>query len=248
MKKILIVQNITREGPGLIKEVLNSHNLSYDLVDLSKGDLFPSPKGYAALIILGGPDSANDSTPKIVQEIERAKEALNLHIPILGICLGLQVMVKAAGGQVIKNPVKEIGLYDHEKQPYQVMVTGEAFDPLLQKLPKLLPVFQLHGETVVTTDAMALLAEGKHCRNQIVKIAPQAYGIQCHLELTSTMLQDWILHEPDLQGLDGKKLLNDFLMLQKQYEATGKTLIENFLRLIFDENNTSTFKQTDNTA
>ncbi|RMF06594.1 type 1 glutamine amidotransferase, partial [Candidatus Woesearchaeota archaeon] len=106
---VLIVKNITREGPGMLEHVLTSHSVPYKIVDLSMGDSFPSPEAYSAVVVLGGPDSANDETPKMKEELKRIRETLDAGIPYLGICLGMQTLTKAAGGKVLKCPVKEIG-------------------------------------------------------------------------------------------------------------------------------------------
>jgi GMP synthase-like glutamine amidotransferase len=78
---------------------------------------------------------------------------------------------------------------------------------------------------------MKLLATGNPCLNQIVKIGSWAYGIQCHFELTSAMMERWINEDPDLQLADRDELHNDFSVLKEQYQQTGHTLFRNFLGL-----------------
>lgn len=232
MKKILILKNITREGPGLAEACLNHSACTFDIIDLDRGETPPSFDSYAALIVLGGPDSANDITPKIVTEIERIREWLQTGKPYLGICLGLQLLVKAAGGTVIKNPVKEIGFYDGDNRPYQVDLTAEGLaDPLCRGLSSQLNVFQLHGETVELTADMRLLGTGRHCRNQIVRVHERAYGIQCHFEVTRPMLAEWLKEDDDLKLLPAQKILNDYDNMRQEYEQTGQMLINNFLSL-----------------
>src|SRR3990172_6768384 len=106
---VLIAKNIDREGPGLLEEILKERSIAYETIDLDDGQLFPSPKKFAALVVLGGPDSANDSTEKMANELKRIKEALDAGVPYLGICLGMQALVKAAGGKVCKSNLKEVG-------------------------------------------------------------------------------------------------------------------------------------------
>ncbi len=69
--KVLIVKNITREGHGLLEQILKDFKINYDIADLDKGDIFPDPKKYSALFVFGGPDSANDPTPKMEEELKR---------------------------------------------------------------------------------------------------------------------------------------------------------------------------------
>jgi len=234
--KVLIVQNITREGPGLLQRLLNETAIPYEMVDLDRDEAFPDPTGYAALVVLGGPDSANDTTPKMTAELERVKQAFDAGIPYLGICLGLQVAAKVAGGKVVKG-IKEVGLHTPDGTPYSVSLTELALtalgkkDPLFLGLRNDFRVFQLHGETVEMTKSMQLLATGRDCRNQIVKIRSNAYGIQSHFELTREMLQQWLQADPDLTPLDTRKVMADFDAIEEVYTITGLSLLRNFLHI-----------------
>ncbi len=231
--KILIVQNITREGPGIIEGLLKERNINYTLIDLNKGQAFPSPKDYSALVVLGGPDSANDPTLKMKSELQRIKKALSLNIPYLGICLGLQTLVKAAGGKVVKSPVKEVGFKGPNGKPFIISLTTEGKkDPLFKGLGDNLPVFQLHGETVELTPEMKLLGTGEFCQNQIVKVGANAYGLQCHFELTPKMFNLWLDQDDDLSRLDKKQLQNEFNSFLAEYTTTGRKLFHNFLRIV----------------
>ncbi|HIH05314.1 TPA: type 1 glutamine amidotransferase [Candidatus Woesearchaeota archaeon] len=228
--KVLIIKNKTTEGPGLLKGILDSHGIGYDIADLGRGEQFPDPGGYDALFVFGGPDSANDNTPKMKDELKRIRQALDADIPFLGVCLGMQALVKAAGGEVVKNAVKETGWRGPDGGFFQMEATEEGeTDPLFGGLPSLLPVFHLHGETVVLAEGMALLATGKHCTNQAVKVGERAYGIQGHLELTPPMLEEWMRHDPDLMPLDKDALRKDYAALRGMYEISGTKLLENFL-------------------
>ena len=231
-KEILIVKNITREGPGLLEDLLNEFAIQYKVVDFSLGESFPSPVGYGAVVVLGGPDSANDENNKMHNEFARIRETIDAHIPYLGICLGLQTLVKAAGGKVVKNSVKEIGFRDPESNNFAVILTKEGKeDPLFKNLSSTLKVFHLHGETVEVTGDMKLLATGKFCHNQIIKVGQNAYGIQCHFELTPGMFEEWVNKDPDLLLLDKEKLHEDFNTIREEYTNTGKHLLRNFLHI-----------------
>ncbi len=232
MADVLIVQNITREGPGLLAGVLDRAGISYNLVDLDKGETFPDPRDYKALVVLGGPDSANDTTGKMQAELAQVKVALGSGVPYLGICLGLQVLVQAAGGQVVSGTEREIGLVDAAGKPYTVELSADGkADPLFARLPSTLDVFQLHGETVRLTPGMTLLATGEHCQNQIVRVADRAYGIQSHFELTPEMLAVWAAQDPDLQPIGADALAAGFERIRENYTHIGETLLTNFLRV-----------------
>ncbi len=233
MKKIYVLENISREGPGYLGDLMDQKQIAYEIIDLTKKQSFPAISQVAALIVMGGPDSANDQTTKITKEIAFIKEILKAEIPYLGICLGLQVGVKAAGGTVRRNYVKEIGTRDRSGNLCQVSLTNEGLrDPLLQNLPKQIPVFHLHGETVTLTDKMVCLGTGPFCQNQIVKIGEKAYGIQSHFELTPEMLKVWLAEDGDLKTTNTQQIWNDFSKIQKKYTQTAEILFNNFLTKI----------------
>jgi GMP synthase-like glutamine amidotransferase len=232
MNKILIVRNERNEGAGLLYEVLKENNIEADEVDLDGGDEFPSPLNYKALVVLGGPDSANDTTIKMLAEIERLKEALTAKIPYLGICLGLQVLVKAAGGEVVKCKRKELGFRDANNELFRIELTGAGKnDPLFEGLGNHFPVFQVHGETVIITGNMTLLGEGKECKNQIVKVSENSYGIQCHFEHTRETFVQWMDYIPELRTIDQEQCVTDFGSFYEEYTFTGKQLFRNFLKI-----------------
>ncbi len=84
-KNVLIIQNITHEGPGLISQLLDENSLKYKIIDLSKELLFPDINEYDLIIIMGGPDSANDTSEKIIREMDYVKLCLKNRIPLFGI-------------------------------------------------------------------------------------------------------------------------------------------------------------------
>ena len=231
-RKILIIQNITREAPGLLSQIISEKGIKFDLVDLSRGDSLPDFSAYAALIVLGGPSSANDGDDKMLGELDLIKEAVKNRIPYLGICLGLQTLVKAMGGIVRRNEVPEFTFKDPEGMPYVINLTEEGkADLLFADLPSQIRVFHLHGETVDLTPEMELLATGDTCKNQVVKIGNNAYGLQCHFELDPEMLKVWLDQDPDLKPLSREKVLKDWEDIKEEYTKTGKTLFNNFFKL-----------------
>lgn len=160
MKKILILQNIANEGPGLSTEFLNEAGLEFEIINrdtAEKNSAFqdassknsssqknphpekiPPLKNYSAMIVMGGTDSANEKSEKILGNLEAVREALKIGMPYFGICLGLQLGVKAAGGKVIKNPVREAGCRDPEGNFFSVLTTpGQSIknNPILTTPP-----------------------------------------------------------------------------------------------------------------
>lgn len=230
--KLWFIKNMTHEAAGLFSVFAEREGIPYEIVDLHRGERFPEVLSGQAVVILGGPDSANDVTPKILSELEALRSCLRGGIPCLGICLGLQLLVKAAGGSVLRNPVKEIGFRDSDGAWFQMEKTEWGIsDPFLQGTPDVSKVFQLHGETVSLTPAMQRLASGRFCKNQIVKIQEGAYGIQGHVELSERMFEDWLAEDADLRRMDGAGLRRDFESVRRSLEHSSQTIFKNFLRI-----------------
>jgi GMP synthase-like glutamine amidotransferase len=229
---LLIVKNITREGPGILEEILHENNIGFRIVDLDAGDNLPEPDNYSAVIVCGGPDSANDKTRKIEQELAMIKKAIDLEIPYLGICLGMQTLAKSQGALIRKNEVREIGFRSEDGEYYSVNIRDEFVnDPLFAGLGNPLKIFHLHGETVDLTDNIELLGTGKYCKNQVIKAGKNAYGIQGHFELTPEMFEVWLDNDPELMELDRNMFLQDFNELAGEYSNNGYTLFSNFLKI-----------------
>ncbi len=229
---VLILKNITREEPGILSELLNDKQIPFTIIDLDKNQTLPNIDNYDALVVLGGPDSANDKTDKIKDELNYIKETINKQIPYLGICLGLQLLVKSFAGKVVPGKTREIGFINQEDEAYDITLTTEGRnDPLFQGLGNSFNVFQLHGETVELTKEMTLLAYGKDCINQIVKVNNNAYGIQCHFELTEELFIKLLKEDSELQELDQNSLLKNYKNIQKEYQETGLKLFTNFLKI-----------------
>ena len=225
---LLIVKNSAPVGPGLIERVLAEHDITYDTVDVSQGQALPPFADYRAVIVLGGPVSAND--PKLTAELAQIKSAVDRGIPFLGVCLGLQLLVKAAGGRVVPAARAEAGFFDASGRPFVVQPTLEGLaDPLFAGLSDSMQVLQSHADTVELGPNMQLLATSQNCPNQVVKVGVNAYGIQSHFELTEPMLHAWAEELPLLQPIGAEKLLDTFARQRATYTIAGLALFRNFL-------------------
>jgi GMP synthase (glutamine-hydrolysing) len=140
-----------------------------------------------------------DRYPFLADEILWIRRALDARLPLLGICLGSQLLAKALGARVHANAVKEIGWYEIE------LTADAADDRLFRACDRVVHVFQWHGDTFDLPEDAVLLAGAKLCRIQAFRVGDSAYGLQFHIEVTQPIIADW-LSEPgncgELAGLD----------------------------------------------
>ena len=204
MARVLVLQHVASEGLGLIAKSLRQKGLGADFIKIYRNERVPNNiQGYDGLIVLGGPMGVyeEDIFPFIKDEISLIKNALRNDIPILGICLGAQLLAKAAGADVYKGKKKEIGWYKVE------LTEAGKSDGLFIGLPDEFIVFQWHGDTFDLGTPPPLspsmrgtgggvpskcLASSELFANQIIKVGKNAYGLQFHLEVTEEMIRDWI--------------------------------------------------------
>jgi GMP synthase (glutamine-hydrolysing) len=154
----------------------------------------------AGLVILGGPMSANDAEayPFLRVELDWIRRAIDAELPTLGICLGAQLMAKALGAKVYRNPVKEIGWYEIE------LLGPWASDPLFFDCRPRETVFQWHGDTFDLPAGAIHLARTPQCDKQVFRVGASAYAVQFHVEMAPALLEDWLAapgFEEELAGL-----------------------------------------------
>ncbi|MEO5573266.1 MAG: type 1 glutamine amidotransferase [Gammaproteobacteria bacterium] len=186
MKPIRIFRHIATEGPGYFASYLDSRKLPYELVCIDAGDAISQRvDDVSGLVFMGGPMSVNDDLPWIRQELGLIRRAADISMPVLGHCLGGQLISKALGGSVTENPDKEIGWH-----PVQV-VDNEAARDWLAELPDEFEVFHWHGETFSLPQHAAPLLRSGYCANQAFTIG-NMLALQCHIEMTAAMVEEWI--------------------------------------------------------
>lgn len=184
--RILVFRHVPFEDIGLIRPVLESQSVKIDYADLYLNPPErPDPAAYHALIFMGGPMSVNDDLPYIHEELDIIARAAARRQPVLGICLGAQLIAKAMGARVYRNAVKEVGWYPIH------LTEAAAHDPLLASLESPREVLHWHGETFDLPEGATHLAWSPACRNQAFHIGKFLYGFQFHLEATPEMIADW---------------------------------------------------------
>lgn len=188
MKPIYLFRHLAWEGPGYLATFLDRHGIALHLVPIDEGAAPPSTVDDAgALVFMGGPMSVNDPLPWIDQECDLIREAMARNMPVLGHCLGGQLIAKALGGTVSANPVREVGWFAVEQRP-------EGRDnPWLQDLPTRFEVLHWHGETFSVPAGATPLLRSAHCVNQAFSMG-SALALQFHVEMTEAMVEQWATH------------------------------------------------------
>ncbi|MCX7192519.1 MAG: type 1 glutamine amidotransferase [Proteobacteria bacterium] len=184
MKPVAIFRHIAFEGPGFLAGFLDARNIPHQLICIDSGDAVPaSASAYSGLVFMGGPMSVNDDLPWITQELDLIRDAVAQDIPVLGHCLGAQLISKALGGVVSKNKIKEIGWG-------KVQVSDNETARSWFVDVKIFDAFHWHGETFTLPQGAVHLLSSEYCVNQAYAIGPHL-ALQCHVEMTAGMIATW---------------------------------------------------------
>jgi len=184
MKPVAIFRHSITEGPGYFATVLDRHGVPWRLIKTDEGDAVPvDSHGYSGLAFMGGPMSVNDDLPWIAPVLDLIRDAVRADVPLIGHCLGGQLMARALGGAVTRNPVKEIGWGRVEILP--VSESQRWFGDCTS-----FESFHWHGETFTIPPGAARLAASEYCENQMFSLGKHL-GMQCHVEMTPALVADW---------------------------------------------------------
>jgi GMP synthase-like glutamine amidotransferase len=230
---ILIIKHIDIEGPGTLGDFLKSQGEAFRIIELGAGEPLPEdPKAFKAVIVLGGPMNVDEENiyPFLKPENDFIQKVLKRGIPYLGICLGSQLLAKAAGAHVVKSPVKEIGWY-------HIQLTDEGKkDPLFAGFRPDDPIYHWHGDMFQVPSNGKLLARGEGCPHQALKVGDNAYGLQFHVEITDKSIKEWCDEycANDLAGrLDhAKSMMDDYWKYKQVFDRQAKQLYHNFLNIL----------------
>ncbi|MCI0399949.1 MAG: type 1 glutamine amidotransferase [Gammaproteobacteria bacterium] len=185
MKPVLIFQHVACEGPGYLGTYLSARDIPYRIIRVDQGDRIPEGAQHAlGLVFMGGPMSVNDPLEWIERELCLIQEAHHQLLPVLGHCVGAQLVSKALGGEVRVNPVSEIGWLPVERKDHG------AGRPWLTGLPERFDVFHWHRETFSLPEGAEPILKSPFCENQAF-VMGNTLALQCHVEMTSEMVQDW---------------------------------------------------------
>jgi GMP synthase (glutamine-hydrolysing) len=235
MPKLLVFQHVAHEILGTLDPLLRKSGFRIRYVNFHRDpDARPNLEGYDGLVVLGGPMSVYDvaNHPHLSVEIDAIRLALDRDLPILGVCLGAQLLSVALGGQVVPNPKREIGWYS-----IQPTHDGED-DPLVREFASTEQIFQWHGDTFSIPEGAVHLAKSPDCDHQAFRYGDCAYGFQFHLEVDEPMIERWLRIPVMRNELEGDPELVDAATVSEQtrrhideMSALGDRVFRNFLRL-----------------
>lgn len=190
MKPVAIFRHIDIEGPAYFATFLEAHSIPFRVIAIDLADPLPaSADEFSGLCFMGGPMSVNDPLPWIAQECVLIRDAVARDLPVIGHCLGGQLISKALGGRITRNPVKEIGWgrARAEDNPVGRHWLGAADE---------FSVFQWHGETFSIPPGATRILSNAFCSNQMFALG-RHLAMQCHVEMTPEKIAEWCAGWPD---------------------------------------------------
>jgi GMP synthase-like glutamine amidotransferase len=197
VKSVAIFRHAALDGPGYFSTYAINRGIAQTLIRVDAGEPVPAdPTAYAGLVFMGGPMSVNDDLSWIGPIVTLIQRAVAQGVPVLGHCLGGQLLSKALGGRVTRNPVHEIGWG-------RVTVAANAqarrwFGDCAE-----FQSFHWHNETFSIPAGAALLASSAYCAHQAFAIGKHL-GLQCHVEMEPAGIRAWLEEsDTDLNALRG---------------------------------------------
>ena len=240
--KFLSLQHIAIEDPGTFKDFLLEDGHTLTTIQLDEGDTIPSNLNeFDAMLCMGGPMDTHmeKEYPWLVPEKKAIAEyVLNLEKPFLGFCLGCQLLGEVLGGKVIQSSPPEIGVLDiHSKEDIKT-------DPVFNFLPPSFKALQWHSYEVVGLEEnqnITILGSSLTTKYQIFRYKKNAYGIQFHLEIRNTTVDDWA-EVPEYKNALEQSLGSEALPKMKNavkaeiftMQNQCKMLYQNFLKIVSD--------------
>jgi GMP synthase (glutamine-hydrolysing) len=182
----LAMQHIACEPPAAFEDELRARGLDMARVELDEGDPLPDWRGFAGLVVMGGPMGAYEdgAHPWLAAEKALIRDAAEAGHPVWGVCLGAQLLASALGAEVYPGPAAEVGVLPVE------LTAAAAADPVFRHAPKTFPTLQWHGDTFELPPDATRLAGSPAYANQAF-VYRRAYGLQFHLEVSPALAEEW---------------------------------------------------------
>jgi GMP synthase (glutamine-hydrolysing) len=246
MNPVVILRHVAHESAGTLETFLAQAGLPIEYVDLFQRIPASLPLDRAAgLVVMGGPMNVDESDrfPFLSVELTWIREAVSRSVPLMGVCLGAQLLAKALGARVYPNGIKEIGWYRLR------MLPGAADDCLLAGSAPTETVFQWHGDTFDLPAGAVHLAESELCRHQAFRYGRNAWGLQFHVEITRQMAKEWFA-EPgnrkelaQLDYIDPRQILAAMPHEAPAMERFGQRVLSRFAALCADDSRAATHRE-----
>jgi GMP synthase (glutamine-hydrolysing) len=189
-----VLQHEAFEGPGAVAEAIDRAGHSLVVVRIDQGEPVPATDAVgdlAGLVVMGGPMGVNDENLAwLAQERALLKAAVEADLPVLGVCLGAQQLAAALGAVVAAGPEPEIGVGEVHLTPAGLR------DPVLGRAGSTVACMHWHGDTFTLPDGAVLLASSDLFPHQAFRYGRRAYGLQFHIELTTSLVGHWGTHLP----------------------------------------------------
>ncbi len=233
--RILVLQHIACEPPGLYEDVLEERGAELVRVELDEGEPLPDWRDFDGVVAMGGPMDAfeGDLHPWLEDERRSIAELTSEGKAFWGVCLGAQLLAGALGARVYTGASPEIGVLP-------ITLTASAgTDPVTAGLPETLPAFHWHSCSFDLPAGATLLASSGAYPNQIFRAGRRAYGLQCHLEVSSELVREWLevpAYAESLERTGGRgaaeKMLAELAASESSLRPLARTLFERWLATI----------------
>jgi len=194
---VLFLLHTATEGPGTLAPFIAARGARAQYACLYAGAGLPAdPRHYALIVAMGGPMNVDeeDRFPFLREETAFLRSAIAANVPVLGVCLGAQLIAKACGARVVKAPQPEIGWFPI------TLCDAAANDPAFAGLPRACTVLHWHEDMALLPAGAVLLASSAACPHQAFRVG-SALALQFHVEITLAMLAAWTADKPALQHI-----------------------------------------------
>lgn len=239
--RVLVLQHIACEPPGVFEDVLHERGAELHRVELDEGEPLPDWRAFDAIVAMGGPMSVNDDAELqwLTAEKRLIGDAVRAGTPYWGVCLGVQLLAASLGAHVYPGTAPEVGLL-----PIELTDEGRA-DPVFAGFDERLVTLQWHGDTFDLPEGGVRLASSPAYANQAFRVG-RAYGLQFHLEVSAEMARAWagvpeyVASLEQTLGADGAPaFLAAIEERADEMRAAGSSLFERWVLHVVDQPDSS---------